>query len=93
MMEQEGRRKRVVSFVDAYQKLKWKRAVRVLNQEGSPIYKVSSENNKFRKWIHPRRGVGRPKTSWTEDTIREIWDIIKKKNGKEIPATSPVEIR
>ena len=80
MMEQEGRTKRVVSFVDAYRKLKWKKAVRVLKQEGSSIYNVSFENGKLRKWVHDKRRVGRPRANWTEETIKEIWDKVKQSN-------------
>ena len=77
MMEQEGRRKRVISFVDAYQKLKWKRAVRVLNQEGSSIYNVSFENGKLRKWVHKNRRVGRPRFKWVTETIKDMWHNIR----------------
>jgi protein gp37 len=30
--------------------------------------------------IHPKRRSGRPRANWTEETIREIWDIIKRNN-------------
>ena len=82
MMEEEGRRKRVISFVDAYNKLKWKRAIRILNQEGTSIHKVSFENNKLRKWVHNKRRVGRPRASWTEETIKEIWNAVKRNHER-----------
>ena len=78
MMEQEGKTKRVVSFVDAYNKLKMKRAIRIMNQENTSIHKGSVENGKLRKWVHKNRRVGRPRTNWTEETINELWDIIKR---------------
>ena len=49
MMETEGKKKKVISFVDAYNKLKWKRAIRILNQENTSIHKVSFEHGKIRK--------------------------------------------
>ena len=76
-MEDEGKNKRAVSFVDAYNKLKRKRAVSIMNQESTSIHKVSFENGKFIKWIHTKRRVGRPRMNWTEETVNEIWDILK----------------
>jgi len=78
MMAEEGRKKRVRSFVDAYNKLNYKRAVKIFNQENTPIHKVSFDNSKLRKWTHDKRRVGRPRANWTEETIKEIWDIVKK---------------
>jgi len=46
MMEEEGRKKKVISFVGAYNKLKWKRAIKILNQEHTSTHKISFENNK-----------------------------------------------
>ena len=82
MMEEEGRSKRVISFVDAYNKIKRKRAIKIMNQENTSIYNVSFENGKFRKWIHTNRRVGRPRMNWTEETINEIWDIVKRNNDR-----------
>ena len=82
----EGKKKKVISFVDAYNKLKWKRATRILNQENTSIHKVSFEHGQIRKWIHNTNGnkrrVGRPRANWTEETIREIWDAVKKNNAE-----------
>ena len=69
MMEEEGQTK-IILFVDAYNKLKWKRAIKILNQENTSIHKVSFENGKLRKRIHDKRRAGRPRASWTEETIR-----------------------
>ena len=80
MMEEEGRNKRVISFVEAYNKIKRKRAIKILNKENSSIYNVSFENGKLRKWIHKNRRSGRPRMNWTEETIRKIWDIVKRNN-------------
>jgi len=60
-MEAEGKSKRVISFVDAYNKIKRKRAIKIINQENTSIYNVSFENGKFRKWTHKNRRVGRPR--------------------------------
>ena len=80
MMEEEGTSKRVISFVEAYSKLKRKKVVKILNQENTSIHKVSFENNKLRKWTHPKRRSGRPRANWTEETIKEIWNIVKRNN-------------
>ena len=81
-MENENRKKKkkVISFVEAYKKVKRKRAVKIINKPNTSIYNVSFEHDKFRKWIHYNRRVGRPRANWTEETIREIWDIIKQNN-------------
>ena len=80
MMEEEGKSKRVISFVDAYNKIKRKRAIKIMNQENTSIYNVSFENGKLRKWIHTNRRSGRPRMNWTEQSINEIWDIVKRNN-------------
>ena len=82
MMEEEGRNKRVISFVEAYNKIKRKRAIKILNKENSSIYNVSFENGKLRKWIHKNRRSGRPRMNWTEETINEIWNIVKRNNER-----------
>ena len=79
-MEAEGKSKRVISFVEAYNKIKRKRAIKIINQENTSIYNVSFENGKFRKWTHKNRRVGRPRMNWTEETINEIWNIVKRNN-------------
>ena len=78
LMEEAGRTTRVISFVEAYNKLKWKRAVRITNQENTSIHKVSFDNGKLRRWTHENRRVGRPRANWTEETIKEIWEIVKR---------------
>ena len=67
MMEEEGKNKRVISW----------------NQENTSIYNVSFQNGKLRKWEHSNKRVGRPRMNWTEETIKEIWDIVKRKNENE----------
>ena len=46
MMEEEGKSKRVVSFVDAYSAIKRKRAIQIMNQENTKYttYHLSMEN-------------------------------------------------
>ena len=78
--EGSNKRKKIVTFVEAYKRQKVKRACKVIRQEGSAIHKVSFSGNKLRKWIHRNRRVGRPRLNWTEETIKELWDTIKKKD-------------
>ena len=72
----------MISFVEAYNKIKRKRAIKIMNQENTSIYNVSFENGKFRKWIHKNRRVGKPRMNWTEETINEIWDLVKRNNER-----------
>ena len=53
------------------------KALKIIRKEGTPIHKISFFGDKLRKWIHPRRRVGRPRMNWTEETIREVWDKLK----------------
>ena len=53
-----------------------------MNQENTSIYNVSFENGKLGKWIHTSRRVGRPRMNWTEETRKEIWDIVKRSNER-----------
>ena len=41
-----------------------------------------SKNGKFRKWIHSNRRVGRPRMNWTEETIKEIWNAVKRNHER-----------
>jgi hypothetical protein len=52
----------------------------IIQNPHAPIYKVSFEGDTLRKRIHPNRRVGRPRMNWTEETIKEIWDHLKKDN-------------
>ena len=45
---QEGRKKTVVTFIDAYKQQKRKRALKIMNKPESPIYKISFSGNTLR---------------------------------------------
>ena len=77
-MKEEGKNKEITSFVETYNKLKRKRAMKIIRAEGTLIYKVSFAEGRLRKRIHPNRRVGRPRMNGTEETIKEIWDYLKK---------------
>ena len=82
-MKEEGKDgKTVTTFIDAYQKQKRKRACKIIRKKGTPIYKVSFKNEKLQKWIHKNRRVGRPRSNWTEETIRDIWETLKKDDNR-----------
>ena len=53
-----------------------------MNQENTSIYNVSFQTGKLRKWIHGNRRSGRPRMKWTEETIRELLDIVKRNNER-----------
>ena len=81
--EREGKKeKQVISFIEAYKKQKMKRALRIIRKPNSAIHKISFQNTKLKKWIHPNRRSGRPRLSWTEETIKEIWEHIKQTNDR-----------
>ena len=54
-----------------------KRAAKIIKNKTSPIYKISFQDTRLRKWIHSKRRSGRPRMNWTEETIKEIWDLIR----------------
>ena len=51
---EEGKRKKVVPFIDAYKKLKLKRAGQIIKNQNSPIYKVSFQSKRLNRWIFPK---------------------------------------
>ena len=53
-----------------------------MNQVNNSNYSVSFENGKLRKWIHKNRRVEKPRMNWTEESINEIWDIVKRNNNR-----------
>ena len=81
-LAEEGKEKTVTSFREIYRRQKWKRALKIINKPNTPIYNVSFLGNRLRKWIHKNRRVGRPRSNWTEETIKEIWDYIKKDDDR-----------
>jgi hypothetical protein len=80
MKEQNNRKKekKVVPFVEAYKKLKRKRACRIISKPNSLIHNITFNGERLRKWIHNGRRVGRPRMNWAEETVKELWDHIKK---------------
>ena len=79
-LQAEGRTKRIGTFIEAYKKAKRKRAIKILNLPTSSLHKVTFQNGQLIKWTHLNRRVGRPRANWTEETLLEIWDIIKQTN-------------
>ena len=77
-LEEEGKNTRVVTFIQAYKKQKRKRALQIIRKPDSATHKISFNGDKLRKWTFPRRRVGRPRASWAEETVKEIWDHLKK---------------
>jgi hypothetical protein len=65
-------------FVFRYQKLKLKRACRIIGKPNSLIHNITFNGTRLRKWIHNGRRVGRPRMNWAEETVKELWDDIKK---------------
>ena len=72
------KKKKVVPFVEAYSKLKRKRACRIISKPNSLIHNITFNGTRLRKWIHNGRRVGRPRMNWAEETVKELWDHIKK---------------
>ena len=81
-LEEEGKPKEVKTFVETYKAQKIKRALRIIRKEGTPIHNISFSEGKLKKWTHPRRREGRPRMNWTEETIREVWNHLKKDDNR-----------
>ena len=47
------------------------------------MFRISFQNQKLKKWIHPNRRVGKPRMNWTEETIKEIWDHLRKDHPQD----------
>ena len=80
-MEEENtgkKKKKVTPFVEAYNKLKRKRACRIISKPNSLIHNITFNGNRLRKWIHNGRRVGRPRMNWAEEAVKELWDHIKR---------------
>ena len=81
MKEENTSRKKntkVIPFVEVYNKLKMKRACRIISKPNSLIHNITFNGNRLRKWIHNGRRVGRPRMNWAEEAVKELWDHIKK---------------
>ena len=64
------KKKKVVPFVEAYSKLKLKRACRIISKPNSLIHNITFNGSRLRKWIHNGRRVGRPRMNWSEETVK-----------------------
>ena len=62
----------------AHNKVKRKITIEIMNQTNTSICNASFENGKLREWIHNNRRLGRPRMNWTEESMNEIWDIVKR---------------
>ena len=60
-----------------------KRAGKIIKNKGSLIYNISFQGNRLRKWIHSGRRVGTPRMNWAAETVREIWDHIRKDHPQD----------
>ena len=63
-------------------KEKRKRALRIISKQESELFKASFRNSKLQKWIHPKRRSGRLRMNWTEETVQDIWQYIKKNDER-----------
>ena len=54
------------------------------NHTNNPMYNSSFQNQQLRKWILNKRIVGRPRASWTEEAVNEIWDYITKDHDQDL---------
>ena len=81
-MAEERKQRTVLSFIDVYRKLKMKAACKIISNNQSNIHKVTFQGETLEKWIHQNRRVGKPRMSWAETTINEIWEILKQSNER-----------
>ena len=81
-MQAEGKHRKVVTFVEAYQKLKRKRACKLISNPNTVLYSITFQGDKLRKWTHANRRVGQPRLNWTKETIQEIWQHIRKTDDR-----------
>ena len=78
-MDGAGKKKeKIIPFVEAYNKIKRKRACRIISKPNSLIHNITVNGNRLRKWIHNGRRVGRPRMNWAEEAVKELWDHTKK---------------
>ena len=82
-IEEEGRKKKVVPFIEAHRRFKLKRMSKTIKHKNSTLYNISFQGDRLKKWIHKGRRPGRPRSSWTEETIKEIWNHIRQDNPQD----------
>ena len=72
----EGKKKHIVSFRQAYRKAKIQTLAKILLDERGNKNQMIFDNE-LQERMYSNRRVGRPKTSWTEAAIKEMWEEIR----------------
>ena len=60
--------------------MKRNRAINIINKPNSALFKITFQNGKYKKWDFGNRRIGRPRTNWTEETIKDIWNLTRSRH-------------
>jgi len=72
-IKREDKNKKIKPFRQIYQDVKTKRLAKIILQEPTVSERRISFQSDLNAWDYGNKRVGRPKTKWVEDAIRELW--------------------
>ena len=73
-MEEEGCKKQVMQFSEAYRKAKTKHYVKLITSPEDEPSRCVTFASDMRAWEHTNRRQGRPKLKWANETAKEYWE-------------------
>ena len=82
-IEEQGGKKRIIKFSEAYQKAKTRRLKRIIRAEESEPAKAVTFRTSLEPWSYPNKRVGAPKAKWAMGALREYFKEVAKDIGSE----------
>ena len=80
--KEEGSKKPVIPFAEAYRKQRQQMLAKIITQPGSILHKMTFQTHRdptrrMDRRTPINRRVGKPKYTWMNETTREMWDTIR----------------
>ena len=77
----EGKKRQITSFKQAYAKAKLKMMANILVDKSGLKHKAIFNAN-LEERVYANRRVGRPKATWTETSIKDMWEGVRNSNSE-----------
>ncbi len=74
-VEEEGSKKKVVTFRESYKKSRRKKMLNIIDNPEGTQHKITFQRN-MDDWIYPNRRRGAPKHTWAKETLKQTWEEI-----------------
>ncbi len=79
-MKEQGSKKEIVTFREAYKKARKKRLIDIITNPLGMQYKVTYQQE-LKEWIYANRRRGAPKHTWVRKATEHLWEEIRCKEN------------